>query len=81
MLIFEVCSKIIIIDNEGEPGGAEKRLNILNRYISEHKAHYAAQSDLADIVLAELKSNLAINQAMLKEAENPSVILPPSLQM
>lgn len=46
----------------------------VNRYISAHKDHYRAQSDLADIVLAELKSQLAIHEAMLNEAENPSII-------
>jgi len=53
----------------------------LDRYIPAHREHYRAQSDLAEIVLAELKSNLAINEAMLKEAENPSVIVPGGLQM
>jgi hypothetical protein len=53
-----------------ESAGAE----CVNRYISAHKDHYRAQSDLADIVLTELKSQLAIHEAMLSEAENPSII-------
>ena len=75
LLIFEVISKIVVIDNEGETGGAEKRLSTLNRYIAAHKEHYHAQADLDEIILAELKSQLAIHEAMMKEAENPSVIV------
>jgi hypothetical protein len=48
----------------------------LNCYIAAHKAHYQAQTDAAEIALAQTKSELTIAEAMLKEAENPTVILP-----
>jgi len=50
--------------------------DLVNRYLAAHKAHYQAQTDAADIALAEMKSQLAISEAMLAEAKNPSVIVP-----
>ena len=47
---------------------------ITESYVAAHKLHYQVQSDAADIALAEMKSQLAIAEAILKEAENPSVI-------
>jgi hypothetical protein len=56
--------------------GALDKQNIVDRYKAAHKAHYQAQTDAAEIALAQMKSELAIAEAMLKEAENPTVIVP-----
>jgi len=49
---------------------------ILDRYLKAHADHYQAQVDLAEVLLAELRSQAQIHEAMLKEAENPSVVTP-----
>jgi hypothetical protein len=49
---------------------------LLERYIKAHGDHYQAQVDMAAVILSELESQLSINEAMLKEAENPTVVVP-----
>jgi hypothetical protein len=48
----------------------------VDQYLHALKQHYQAQSDAAEVTLAELKSQVVIAEAMLAEAENPSVISP-----
>jgi hypothetical protein len=75
-LIKEVASNIIDGPFDLDPARVPEKRDVLNRYIAAHKAHYQAQTDAAEIALAQMKSELAIAEAMLKEAENPSVIVP-----
>jgi hypothetical protein len=74
--LIEEIALDVIEDSRSVARFPEHQRDMLNRYIAAHKAHYQAQADAAEIALAQMKSELTIAEAMLKEAENPTVILP-----
>jgi len=71
---------IVCLEPTASAGAEVALVQSGERFLEAHKAHYQAQTDAAEIALAEMKSQLAVAEAMLKEGENPSVILPSGIE-
>jgi len=53
----------------------------LENYMRWHKAYYDAEAELRNLQLAQFKSHLAINEAMLEESKKPKLFEGSNVQL